>query len=114
MTAKNCSQCNQEFGCGAGTGNCWCMILPPVMSPTSEQDCFCPSCLGEAINNRIDFLVEDKGMEDFQKFVEPYRAQTKLIKNVDYTIDNGLYVFSKWYLIKQGECCSNGCKNCPY
>ena len=53
-------------------------------------------------------------MENFQKFVEPYRAQTKLVKNVDYTIDDELYVFSKWYLVKQGECCNNGCKNCPY
>ncbi|MFL2739897.1 MAG: DUF5522 domain-containing protein [bacterium] len=114
MTAKNCSKCNQEFGCGAGTGNCWCMVFPPLMSPTLEQDCFCPSCLGVAINDRIDLLVEEKGMEGFQKFVEPYRSQTKLIKNVDYTVDNGLYVFSKWYLVKQGECCNNGCKNCPY
>ena len=53
-------------------------------------------------------------MEGFQKFVEQYRSQTKLIKNVDYTVDNELYVFSKWYLVKQGECCNNGCKNCPY
>jgi hypothetical protein len=53
-------------------------------------------------------------MEEFQKFVEPHRAQTKLVKNVDYTINDGLYVFSKWYLIKQGDCCNNGCKNCPY
>ena len=74
----------------------------------------CPSCLGVAINDRIDLLVEEKGMEGFQKFVEPYRSQTKLIKNVDYTVDDGLYVFSKWYLVKQGECCNNGCKNCPY
>lgn len=114
MTAKNCSVCNQEFGCGAGTGNCWCMAFPPVMSPTLEQDCFCPSCLSEAINNRIGVLVDEKGMDEFQKFVEPYRSKSKLIKNVDYTVDNGLYVFSKWYLVKQGECCNNGCKNCPY
>jgi len=84
------------------------------MSPSAEQDCFCPSCLGEAINQRIDSVVKEKGMENFQKFVEPYRTQTRLIKNVDFTIEDGLHVFSKWYLIKQKKCCNNGCSNCPY
>jgi hypothetical protein len=84
------------------------------MAPTSEEDWFCPSCLSEAINQKIDSLVREKGMEEFQKFVEPHRTQTKLVKNVYYTINDGLYVFSKWYLIKQGDCCNNGCKNCPY
>ncbi len=53
-------------------------------------------------------------MESFQKLADPYRAQAKLVKNVDFTIEDELYVFSKWYLIKQGKCCKNGCKNCPY
>jgi hypothetical protein len=53
-------------------------------------------------------------MKQFQKLAEPYRDKSKLIENVDYIIDEGLYVFSKWYLIKQEECCNNGCKNCPY
>ena len=114
MTAKNCSKCNQSFGCGAGTGNCWCMSFPAIMSPTLDQDCFCPSCLGDAINNKIEALIDENGMESFQKLAEPYRAQPKLIKNVDFTIEDELYVFSKWYLIKQGSCCKNGCKNCPY
>tara|TARA_B110000858_G_C17511616_1_gene340694 strand:+ start:196 stop:540 length:345 start_codon:yes stop_codon:yes gene_type:complete len=114
MTAKHCSECHQAFSCGAGTGNCWCMSFPPIMSPTLEHDCFCPSCLGSAINNKIDALVEESGMESFQKLAEPYRSQPKLIKSVDFTIEDDLYVFSKWYLIKQGDCCRNGCKNCPY
>ena len=114
MTAKHCSACNQSFGCGAGTGSCWCMSFPAIMSPAPEQDCFCPSCLGDSINNRIEALIDENGMESFQKLAEPYRAQTKLIKNVDFTIEDEMYVFSKWYLIKQGRCCKNGCKNCPY
>ena len=68
----------------------------------------------EALNNRIESLVEENGMEGVQKLAEPYRNQSKLIKNVDFTIEDGLHVFSKWYLIKQGECCNNGCSNCPY
>ena len=84
------------------------------MSPTLEHDCFCPSCLGSAINNKIDALVEESGMVSFQKLAEPYRSNSKLIESVDFTIEDDLYVFSKRYLIKQGDCCRNGCKNCPY
>ena len=25
-----------------------------------------------------------------------------------------LYVFTKWYHIKRGECCGKDCQNCPY
>ena len=37
-----------------------------------------------------------------------------LILNVDYTIENGLYVFTAHYLKKRGYCCESGCRNCPY
>nr|MBS0036807.1 hypothetical protein [Saprospiraceae bacterium] len=38
----------------------------------------------------------------------------KLIKGEDYTIENGLYVFTERYHLKRGYCCKSGCKNCPY
>jgi len=114
MSIKHCSECNQSFDCQTGAGNCWCMRFPPIISPTLEKDCFCPSCLGGAINNKIDALVKQGGMESFQKLADPYRSRSKLVKNIDFTIEDELYVFSKWYLIKQGSCCKNGCKNCPY
>ena len=75
---------------------------------------FLPDCLDDAINERIEMLVNEQGMEHFQRLADPYRDQSKLIKNVDYKIEDGLHVFSKWYLIKQGKCCNNGCSNCPY
>ena len=114
MSLKDCSKCQKPLNCGAGTGSCWCMSFPPIMIPNLEEDCLCAKCLSEAMNDRIDTLIYEKGMEQFQKLAKPYRDKSKLIENVDYVIDEGLYVFSKWYLIKQGECCSNGCKNCPY
>ncbi|WP_245553367.1 DUF5522 domain-containing protein [Echinicola vietnamensis] len=40
---------------------------------------------------------------------------SSLIEGIDYTInDQGLFVFSGWYLLRQGKCCGNGCQNCPY
>ncbi|MBK8737885.1 MAG: hypothetical protein IPL98_18985 [Saprospiraceae bacterium] len=40
--------------------------------------------------------------------------QVKLIENVDYYIENGLYVFTERYLKKRGYCCQNKCRHCPY
>lgn len=38
----------------------------------------------------------------------------KLVEGRDYTIENGKFVFTAYYLSKRGYCCNNGCKNCPY
>lgn len=37
-----------------------------------------------------------------------------LVEGVDYTVENGLYVFTAHYLRKRGYCCQNACRNCPY
>ena len=37
-----------------------------------------------------------------------------LVENVDYYIENGMYVFTKEYLLRRGECCKSGCRHCPY
>ncbi|MCF8245076.1 MAG: hypothetical protein K9J37_00740 [Saprospiraceae bacterium] len=37
-----------------------------------------------------------------------------LVEGLDFTIENGFYVFTAQYLKKRGYCCENGCRNCPY
>ena len=38
-----------------------------------------------------------------------------LIENEDYYInDEGKLVFTSSYLLRRGECCGNGCMNCPF
>lgn len=37
-----------------------------------------------------------------------------LVEGIDYYIENGLYVFTAYYLEKRGYCCKNGCRHCPY
>jgi hypothetical protein len=46
----------------------------------------------------------------------PYEALTNppLIENIDYYVENGLFVFTAHYLKKRGKCCGNGCRHCPY
>ena len=39
---------------------------------------------------------------------------SKLIEDIHYINENGRVVFTALYLIQQGKCCGNGCKNCPY
>jgi len=38
----------------------------------------------------------------------------QLIEGVDYVLENGLFVFTRSYLLKRGYCCDQGCRNCPY
>ncbi len=37
-----------------------------------------------------------------------------LVKDRDYYIENGYYVFTEHYLKKRGYCCDSGCRHCPY
>ena len=38
----------------------------------------------------------------------------RLVEDVDYYIEKGLYVFTEQYLLKRGYCCQSGCRHCPY
>jgi Family of unknown function (DUF5522) len=35
------------------------------------------------------------------------------VEGRDYTMEDGLLVFTRYYLL-QRPCCGNGCRNCPY
>ncbi len=116
MNKKKCSVCHEEFSCGAGfeLGSCWCVSFPPIMQLEFDQDCRCPACLSDSIDSRIGELINDNGIDQMLTLAEPYRNQSELVKDVDFKVVNDLYVFSKWYHIKRGECCGNDCQNCPY
>jgi len=32
----------------------------------------------------------------------------------DYYLENGLLVMTRWFLLRRGYCCENGCRHCPY
>lgn len=48
----SCERCGAAFGCGAGTGACWCtqesFKLPLPKDGSRFTDCLCPACLREA------------------------------------------------------------------
>lgn len=37
-----------------------------------------------------------------------------LLEGIDFKIEHGLYVFSRWFHLKRGQCCGHACRNCPY
>lgn len=38
-----------------------------------------------------------------------------MIENIDFYYTNeGMLVFTELYLLKQGKCCNNNCRHCPY
>lgn len=52
--AKECDHCGRTFECGPGTGengDCWCGSLPNVVPFEAGQDCLCPECLKEQIED---------------------------------------------------------------
>ncbi len=39
---------------------------------------------------------------------------SKLIKDVDYYIENNLFIMTEHFHEKRGFCCGNGCRHCPF
>ena len=48
-------------------------------------------------------MHDDRGSEE-RTFVE----------GQDFYFDNGLMVLTGKYLLDRGDCCSSGCRHCPY
>jgi len=112
---KTCPQCQTTFDCaGCSTGVCWCMDYPPILSCAAADDCLCPACLTAVCAARIAETIDDRAVHESAPAAALACQGQPLIEGLDYTIDNGLWVLSRWYLLKRGECCGNGCCNCPF
>lgn len=42
------------------------------------------------------------------------KKEFKFEEGKDYYLEKGRVVLTEFYLIKRGECCSSGCRHCPY
>lgn len=114
---KYCSVCNEFFSCGnkSEIERCWCNDLPPIFIIDGINDCLCPSCLKIATVAKI---------EEYAATITPENAKenkakdlpktTHFIENIDYYMEDGKYIFTKWFHLKRGSCCGNGCRHCPY
>ena len=116
ITHKACSVCGKQLSCGSNsvTERCWCASFPAIMPLEYDKDCQCPECLAQTMSKRIEAMIQTHTLEQSLELAARFRDNQKLIENIDYTKEDGNMVFSAWYHLKRGECCGNGCRNCPY
>ena len=114
--SKKCSICHVSFECAGTTSesNCWCSDYPAIMPLDFSLDCQCPSCLQKSIINSIEDFCSSEDIEALVAKAKPFQNDKPLLENIDYTLEQELYVFSKWYHLKRGFCCNNDCRHCPY
>ena len=117
MKQKKCPACNADFSCTNTEidGSCWCESFPSIFPLNPEADCLCPSCLKaetiKKINEYTETLSPEEALNNKAQLL-PKTANT--IEGIDYYTENGYLVFTKWFLLKRGYCCGNGCRHCPY
>ena len=116
MNTKHCRTCAAEFTCKTeqGADSCWCMRYPAVMAVENGQHCCCPDCLAKLASESISKRLQTLPLEAAVTLASRYRTDSALIEHIDYTLDAGNLVFSRWYHLKRGSCCGNGCRHCPY
>jgi hypothetical protein len=113
---QHCPVCDAEFICRSeqGATPCWCNTYPAVIPVETSPACRCPKCLAilvsETINSRIDACTHQQALQ----LASEFRDDKPLVENIDYTIEAGNLVFSRWFHLKRGTCCGNGCRHCPY
>lgn len=108
-----CAECGATFQCGHPSDGCWCSAYPKVMPLRPDARCLCPACLAKAVAKRIGDLLSGLSHEDALSLAAQHTGG-RVIEHIDYTVENGDAVFTSWFLLKQGSCCGNGCRNCPY
>jgi hypothetical protein len=125
---KTCPQCQQTFECATcATERCWCSDFPLIFGcndgscdnsntpiAAEVQGCLCPQCLTIATRQHINTYVDNVQVHLAAPALATQQAQKTFIEGLDYTIEDGKYVFTRWFLLKQGKCCGNKCRNCPY
>jgi len=112
MAKNNCAQCGKEFSCGH-PGTCWCSDLPHIMPVDDGALCYCRQCLIKMQSRQLERYFQAHPFEQSLELASNFKNDP-LVEGLDYTIEKGNWVFSKWYHLKRGFCCDNGCRNCPY
>ena len=115
MMNKTCHRCAAVFDCsGCLSADCWCMDYPAIFSCDAVTDCLCPKCLTAKTKAHIEAQIDTIAVHDAAPAEALACEGLPLIEHLDYTIEDGRWVLSRWYLLKRGECCGNACRHCPY
>ncbi|MCH7535114.1 MAG: hypothetical protein IH948_05125 [Bacteroidetes bacterium] len=110
---KVCSQCGKDNACNPN-GSCWCKTYPPIFQPGADKSCLCEPCLNKSVIKEIDHFMADLTPEKAEQ-VKALKQVESPSEGIDYYFnEQGLFVFTGWYLLRRGYCCDNDCLNCPY
>ena len=108
----NCPQCQQNLQCVA-TNHCWCGAIPNILPIAKAKKCLCRPCLIKHIRKYIEDIAHTPIKEQLT-LARPFKDDLNFIEGIDYDMENGLLVMSRWAHLKRGKCCGNGCRHCPY
>lgn len=114
--STTCPRCQSNFSCEVENSHeCWCTGFPNILEAEATVCCLCPACLKKELKVTIDAYVkevkEGKRKNEAFRFVKHSKS---LVEELDYYMENGLFVLTEWFHLKRGYCCGNGCRHCPY
>ena len=85
------------------------MNYPTIMPiGDNQQGCLCETCLSKIIQEKIIQTLNSLNLQESISVAKNYQNYEKLIEGIDYFVEHGRYVFTKWYHLKRGICCRNG------
>jgi hypothetical protein len=89
--------------------------MPKLISVGKSDTCLCPDCLIEHLAATVNASKSSDIKKEDRAVIANMGLPSHLKENVDYYLnaDNN-FVFTKWYFLRRGYCCENGCKHCPY
>jgi hypothetical protein len=111
MITKNCNQCGKLFPSG-NPGIYIGLELSSFIS-IDFDDKICTDCLIDIQTQKINEFIASTPREKLIKIAGEYKSDN-ILEKLDYTIEEGKWVFTSWFLLKRGFCCGSGCRNCPY
>ena len=92
--------------------NCWCYELPHIALDELDSSCLCRPCLlkEQALKVNQGLPLSPEVKLQIMSIGSPQTAMA----DIDYTMEGGLLVMTRWFLLRRGHCCENGCRHCPY
>ncbi len=117
MDYNVCCSCGKANNCSIINGDCWCYNYPYLLPMATETtSCYCETCFKQYAEKKSDTIAAAFTPENAinNNWIKNLPKTTELVLNIDYYVQDGLYVFTKWYHLKRGYCCKNNCKHCAY
>ena len=57
---------------------------------------------------------ENQGEQRTLKVTRRTQETQNYGREIDYYLEDGLFVFTAKFLLRRGYCCESGCRHCPY